>query len=147
MEIRPFKFLFISLSFFRERMGKRGRKKRRETLTCERNSSWLLLTCPQLGTWPATQACALTRNLTSNLSVRRLALNSLSYTSQDNSSFLFKKIFLKILFIYFLTEGKGGRKRGREKQQCVVASHVPSTGDLTHSPGMCCRLGIELATL
>ena len=49
---------------------------------CERNISWLPLTCPQLGTWPATQACALTGNRTSDLSVCRLALNPLSHTSQ-----------------------------------------------------------------
>ena len=45
-------------------------------------SVWLPLTCPLLGTWPATQACALTENRTSDPLVRRPALNSLSYTSQ-----------------------------------------------------------------
>ena len=34
--------------------------------------------------------------------------------------------FFKILFIYFQTEGKGGREG--EKHQCVVASHVPPLG-------------------
>ena len=38
-------------------------------------------------------------------------------------------------FIYFLREGKGGRKE--EKHQCVVASHLPPTGDLAHNPGTC----------
>ena len=40
--------------------------------------------------------------------------------------------FLNILFIYF-------RQRGREveKHQCVVASHMPPTGDLALNPGMC----------
>ena len=47
-------------------------------------------------------------------------------------SFL-KIIFKKILFIYFQREGKGGR----EKHQCVVASHMAPTGDLGHNPGMC----------
>ena len=42
----------------------------------------------------------------------------------------------KILFIYFEREGKGGEREG-EKHQCVVASHVPPTGDLAHNPGMC----------
>ena len=28
---------------------------------CERNTNWLSLTCPQLGTWPATQAYAPTQ--------------------------------------------------------------------------------------
>ena len=56
----------------------------------ERNIDWLPLTCPQLGTWPAAQTCALTRNQTSHLLIRRLVLNPLSYTSQG-----FIKIFLK----------------------------------------------------
>ena len=41
-----------------------GREKERE-----RNINQLPLTCPQLGTWPATQACALTRNRNRDLSV------------------------------------------------------------------------------
>ena len=40
------------------------------------------LTHLQLGTWPTTQACALTGRQTSDLSVCRLALNPLSHTSQ-----------------------------------------------------------------
>ena len=51
-------------------------------------------------------------------------------------SFLFILfIFLKILFIF----GERGREGGREgeKHQCVVASHVASTGDLAYNPGMC----------
>ena len=31
---------------------------------CKRNMDRLPLTCPQLGTWPTTQACALTGNRT-----------------------------------------------------------------------------------
>ena len=45
---------------------------------------WLPLTCPTLGTWPSTQACAQTGNLTGDLLVRRLALNPLSHTSQGH---------------------------------------------------------------
>ena len=37
---------------------------------------------PQLGSWPETQACALTGNQTGNPLVCRPALNPLSYTSQ-----------------------------------------------------------------
>ena len=43
---------------------------------------WLPLTCPLLGTWPATQACALTGNQTSDSLVHRPMLRPLSYTSQ-----------------------------------------------------------------
>ena len=49
----------------------------------ERNISvWLPLTRPMLGTWPTTQACALTGNPTVDLLVHRPALNPLSHTSQ-----------------------------------------------------------------
>ena len=49
----------------------------------------LPLTSPALGTWPATQACALTGIRTSNLSVCRLALSRMSHTSQDCLPLLF----------------------------------------------------------
>ena len=64
-----FKYLFI----FRE-----GKEKKRE-----RNiNMWLPSTHPHLGTWPATQAPALTGNPTRDTSVHRLPLDPLSYTSQ-----------------------------------------------------------------
>ena len=44
----------------------------------------LVASHPQLGPWPTTQACALTRNQTSDLLVHRPALNPLSHTSQGN---------------------------------------------------------------
>ena len=50
----------------------------------ERNIDLLPLAHPQLGTWPATQACALTGNQTSNLLVLELVLNPLSHTSQGS---------------------------------------------------------------
>ena len=45
--------------------GEGRRRSRREMLMCHRNINRLPLTCPQPGTWPATQARALTRNWTS----------------------------------------------------------------------------------
>ena len=54
--------------FFRER-GKGERKRGRETLMCKRNINCLPLAHFQLGTWPATQACALTGNLNGDLLV------------------------------------------------------------------------------
>ena len=54
-----------------------GREKERE-----RNNVWLPLIRPQLGTWPITQACALTENRTSDPLVHRLVLNPPSHTSQ-----------------------------------------------------------------
>ena len=38
--------------------------------------------CPLLGTWPSTQACALTGNQTGNLLICRPVLSPLSHTSQ-----------------------------------------------------------------
>ena len=55
----------------------------REEEERERNINvWLPLTHPLLGTWPTTQACALTRNLNGDHLVCRLVLNPLSHTSQ-----------------------------------------------------------------
>ena len=42
--------------------------------------------------------------------------------------------FLKILFIYF--RQRGWEEEGGVKHQCVVASHVPPTGDLASNAGM-----------
>ena len=53
---------------------------------------WLPLSCPTLGTHPATQACTLTRNQTSDLLVGRLVLNPFSHTSQGST-----KIFIRHL--------------------------------------------------
>ena len=51
----------------------------------ERNTDVrLLLTRPLLGTWPTTQACALTGNRTSNPLVRSPVLAPLSHTSQGS---------------------------------------------------------------
>ena len=47
---------------------------------------WLPFAHPQLGTWPAAQACALTGNLTGDLSIHRPVLNPLNHTSQAGSA-------------------------------------------------------------
>ena len=71
-----------------------GREKERE-----RNINvWLPLVHPLLGTWPATQACALTGNQTSDSLVCRPVLNPLSHTSQGNFlHFLFTILFILTL--------------------------------------------------
>ena len=73
--LKDFTYLFLE-------GGERREKER------ERNNDRLPLACPLLGTWPTTQACALTGNgdCTSDLSVCRLALNPLSHTSQGQTS-------------------------------------------------------------
>ena len=69
---------FILILRERGKEGERGR----ETSMWKRYIYWLSLTHPQLGTWPATQACALSGNWTSDLLVHRSALNPLNQTSQ-----------------------------------------------------------------
>ena len=73
--------VLLSLSCMCMQEKEKGERREKER---ERNINvWLPLTHPLLGTWPTTQACALTRNQTSNPLVHRPALNPLSHTSQD----------------------------------------------------------------
>ena len=44
--------------------------------------------------------------------------------------------FLRFYLFIFRQRGREGEREG-EKHQCVVASHVPPTGDLAYDPGMC----------
>ena len=73
---------FVFISFFKRfylflESGE-GKEKERE-----RNINvWLPLTHPLLGTWTATQVCALTGNRTSDPLVHGVAVNPLSHTSQ-----------------------------------------------------------------
>ena len=68
-----------------------GREKERE-----RNISvWLPLMCPLLGTWPATQVCALTGNQPGNPLVCRPVSNPLSH-NRKGSIFSFY-IYLTLL--------------------------------------------------
>ena len=57
----------------------------------------LPLTHPLLGTWPTTQACALTGNQTVNPLVYRLALNPLSYTNQGSFTKFLMSLYLAAL--------------------------------------------------
>ena len=82
-------FLGLSTSFWRfclflDRGEGRGKERKR------RINVWLPLKRPLLGTWPATQACALTRNRTGDLLVHRPALNPLSHTAQGGIANIFK---------------------------------------------------------
>ena len=56
---------------------------------CERYIDQLPLTRPQLGTQPATQACALTGNRTRTLVVLRLVLHPVSHTCQGCALYSF----------------------------------------------------------
>ena len=55
---------------------------------------WLPFMHPPLGTWPTTQACALTGIRTSDPLVHRLARNLLSHTSQGFLTFLNNKLVI-----------------------------------------------------
>ena len=78
-----FFFLRFYLFIFRAR-GREEEKGKETSMMCKRNMDRLPLAHPQLGTWPTTQAWALTGNQTSNLLVHRLTLNPLSHTSQGS---------------------------------------------------------------
>ena len=45
-------------------------------------------------------------------------------------------LFFSNIIYLFLERGEG-RKKERERNQCVVVSHAPHTGDLAWNPGMC----------
>ena len=60
-------------------------------------------------------------------------LKNLTFVLKRSSSF-FKRVF-KDFFIFRERRREG--ERDGEKHQCMVASRVPPTGDLTGNPGMC----------
>ena len=101
---------FISLySFFKRfylfifREGK-GRRKRDRNIHV-----WLPLVHPLLGTWPTTQARALTGNRISDPLVHRPVLNPLSHTSQGYIHF-YNRFYLFI----FRERGREGEKEGEK---------------------------------
>ena len=85
-----FLFKIFYLFVFRESV-KRGR----ETSTWE-TSKHCLSYAPWLGTEPTTQACAVTRNQTCNLSLCRMTPNQLSHTGQGGRGYFY---FLSILHV------------------------------------------------
>ena len=101
MYIKSHSILYLYLFFNRFYLflgREEGREKEREISVCQENIHQLLLECSQMGTWPTTQACALTRNRTSNALVRRPALNPLSHTSQGHMVyFKFIQFYLSLV--------------------------------------------------
>ena len=81
-----FFFFFKDFIYLLLERGK-GREKVRE-----RNIDQLPLLGRQLGTWPATQACALTGNRTCDLMVHRPVLIPLSQTSQGQTRNFFEPL-------------------------------------------------------
>ena len=101
---------------------------------------------PPTGTWPATQACALTGTQSSDLSVHRPALNPLNHTSQDEFDQSFKS-FLSFLLYFFnphqrtclliLERRKGGREGEKHRwrgKHGLVALYMHSDWDWTCNP-------------
>ena len=87
-----FNYLFFKrfyLFIFREGEGREKEEDRNINM-------WVSLACPLLGTWPATQACALTGNRTSDPLVCRSELNPLSHASQGSFNYLFIRIFKNV---------------------------------------------------
>ena len=78
----------LSLIHIREREEGWEKEKERNIHVGEIHP-WLPLTHPQLETWTTAQACALTRNQTSDLWALRPALNPLSYISQGLISVIY----------------------------------------------------------
>ena len=75
----------------------------------ERNIDWLPLVHPLLGTWPTTQARALTGNQISDPLVHKPVLNPLSHTSQGYIHF-YNRFYLFI----FRERGREGEKEGEK---------------------------------
>ena len=72
--------IYVSKVFFKILFLETGEGKEKDR---ERNINvWLPLAHPLLGTWPASQACALTGNQTGDPLFHRSMLNPLSYTRQ-----------------------------------------------------------------
>ena len=82
----------------------------------ERNIAvWLPLMCSLLGTWPKTQACALSGNQTGDPLVHRPVLNPLSHTSQGSWP------FLRLLFLMFAVEFSRGHWGLRRLSQVLLS--------------------------
>ena len=104
----------------------RGEGKEKER---ERNINvWSPVVHPLLGTWPTTQAYALTGNRTSNPLVHRPAPNPLSHTNQGPNNILFLKYFLNL----FLERGEGKEKE-RERSVCGFARPLLGTWPATQA--------------
>ena len=129
-------FIFLKIlliNFF----GEREREGEREG---EKLNVWLPLMCPQLGTWPTTQAWALTGNRTFNPLVRRPALSPLSHTSQGRTYYfvnvlwilfiflsVFLFVFLRFYLFIFRERGREGERR-KERSMCGCLSCGPHWG-------------------
>ena len=119
--IARLRYLHILLFFLRFYLFtfERGEEREKER---ERNISvWLPLMCSLLGTWPTTQACALTGNRTGDPLVHRPALNPLSHTSQGYLH------TLVIYLLYFLEYSKWTYYKPTFAHPCVNIQYIQIT--------------------
>ena len=96
---------------------------------------WLLLTRPLLGSWFATQACALTGNQTGDPLVHSPALNPLGHTSQGLSSLLchLSPCWARHSFSPSLSQhGVTGQRSHHTSQARAGAEHLPAPHIPTH---------------
>ena len=84
-----FFFLRLYLFIFRQR-GREGERDR------EKHQCMVASRMSHMGNWPATQACDLTGNRTSNPLLHRPVLNPLSYTSQGLKSIFYSVITMMV---------------------------------------------------
>ena len=91
---------------------------------CKRNIDRLPLAHPQPGTWPVTQAHALTGNLASDLSVGGTTLNPLKHTSQG--------LYAGFILETFLKEQPGKMQRALDRKLEILG---PRPGSTANSPG------------
>ena len=100
--VKPYNFLFLKdcICLLLREKGRKG-ERMGEKHQCVRDTSIGCLShAPNWGTWPATQACALTGNQTCDLLVLRLALSPLSHTSQGQFSFNLTQFNTLLLSMY-----------------------------------------------
>ena len=98
---------------------------------CERNLDRL----PLAGTLPETQACALTENWTSNLSLCGMMLNQLTHLGQGSGRF---SLFFFLFKDFTCLSLERGQRREKERERNIdvrqihgsVASHTLPAGDL-----------------
>ena len=157
--------LFLFIYLFLERGD--GREKEEEKPQCTRDTSITCLShaprwgpglqprhVPRLGIKPGTFrftgqhpihwatparaiVCFFNFSYSTKCVVVLICILIIAYRVEHLFLFLFA-IWYHILFVFFIIDGKGGRKRG--KHQCVVASGVPPTGGLIWPATQACAL-------
>ena len=108
-------FFFNFIYLFLERGEGKGKER-------ERNINvWLPLACSLLGTWPATQACALTGNRTSNPLVHRTTLSPLSQTRQGSGSLIILYLPIYLWWCEVIQCLSDERQWGGRHRRCDIA--------------------------